>query len=326
MRFTESWRSVKNTGFAVPYAAVQNNPEKLAAVLAFIDYLFSNDGQILMTYGPQSSTNDCEETGNRVYTSEDNGFWYNEEATGVTLADVAEQVAGSEQYTVKDEYAAQYFVYKNKVYTGTYYKGEMQPTMTDANLELYYGGTVNGIKLGTGAIGSNYALNYTSYARGIIGSALPIGNKLQSFEYQCTADCGIIGADKVGACLTNGTIDHVYPTLDNPYDNPWYTIIPTTLPYDSTTAASIDTNYSDYGTTWFVSSNSTFINFLLEVMYKGLDGETSSSNYLGTGGGTLPDSAADAVEMVEGLDWTTYQNYMNEAWDLLVAYYNDYLA
>ena len=61
-------------------------------------------------------------------------------------------------------------------------------------------------------------------------------------------------------------------------------------------------------------------------MYKGLDGETSSSNYLGTGGGTLPDSAADAVEMVEDLGWTTYQNYMNEAWDLLVAYYNDYLA
>lgn len=326
MRFTESWRSVKNTGFAVPYAAVDGEPEKLAAVLAFIDYLFSNDGQILMTYGPQSSTNDCEETGDRVYTSEDNGFWYNEEATGVTLADVAEQVAGSEQYTVKDEYAAQYFVYKNKVYTGTYYKGEMQPTMTDANLELYYGGTVNGIKLGTGAIGSNYALNYTSYARGIIGSALPIGNKLQSFEYQCTADCGIIGADKVGACLTNGTIDHVYPTLNNPYDNPWYTIIPTTLPYDSTTAASIDTNYSDYGTTWFVSSSSTYINFLLEVMYKGLDGETSSSNYLGTGGGTLPNSAANAVKMVEDLGWTTYQNYMNEAWDLLVAYYNDYLA
>lgn len=326
MRFTESWRSVKNTGFAVPYAAVENDPNKLAAVLAFIDYLFSNDGQILMTYGPQSTTNDCNETSDRVYTSADNGFWYSKEATDVKLETVAEKVAGSDQYTVKPQYAAQYFVYKNKVYTGTYYKGEMQPTMTDANLELYYGGTVNGVKLGTGAIGSNYALNYTSYARGIIGSALPIGNKLQSFEYQCTADCGMIGADKVGACLTNGTIDHVYLTLDNPYDNPWYTIIPTTLPYDSVTAASIDTNYSNYGTTWFVSSSKTYINFLLEVMYKGLDGETSSSNYLGTGGGTLPNSAAKAVDMVKGLGWETYQSYMNEAWDMLVDYYNDYLS
>ena len=233
-------------------------------------------------------------------------------------------MAGSEQYTINDDEAAKYFVYKNKVYTGTYYKGEMQPTMTDANLELYYGGTVNNVKLGQKPIGSNYALNYTSYARGIIGSALPIGNKLQSFEYQCTADCGIIGADKVAACLTNGTIDHVYLTLDNPYDNPWYTIIPTTLPYDQATSAAINTNYSDYGTSWFVSSSSTYINFLLEVMYRGLDGETSTSNYLS--GEALPNSAAKAVEMVEDLGWTTYQSYMNEAWEMLVSYYNDYLA
>lgn len=323
MRFTESWRSVKNTGFCVPYESVKDKPEVLSAVLTFIDYLFSNDGQILMTYGPQSTNNDCKETSDGVYTSEADGFWYDEKATGVTLADVAVQVAGSEQYTVKDEYAGQYFVYKNEVYTGTYYKGEMQPTMTDANLNLYYGYTVNELKLGSAPIGSNYALNYTSYARGVIGSALPIGNKLQSFEYQCTADCGIIGADKVAACLTNGTISHVYLQVDNPKDNPWYTIIPTTLPYDQATSAAINTNYSGYNQNWFRSSSSApMINFLLEVMFRGLDGESSESNYLGTGGGTLPDSAADAVEMVEGLGWRTYLGYMQDAWAELLEYYN----
>ena len=319
MRFTESWRSVKNSGFAVPYEAVANNPENLAAVLAFIDYMFSNDGQILMTYGPQSSTNDLSGTAEAGFTSEDNGFWYNEEATGVKLEDVAYQVEGSDQYTVKDEYAAQYFIYKNKVYTGTYYKGEMQPTMTDANLQLYYGSTVNDIKLGSAPIGSNYALNYTSYARGIIGSALPIGNKLQSFEYQCTADCGIIGADKVAACLTNGTIEHVYQQIT---ENPWYTIIPSALPYDTVTSSAIAETWTVNNTTWFASSSSTYINWLLEIMFRGLDGETSTSTYLGTAGGTLPDSAAAAVSVIEGLEYDTYQEYMTEAWGFLIEYYD----
>ena len=319
MRFTESWRSVKNSGFAVPYEAVANNPEKLAAVLAFIDYMFSNDGQILMSYGPQSSTNDLSGTAEAGFTSEDDGFWYNDEVTGVSLDTVAYRVEGSDQYTVKDEYAAQYFIYKNKVYSGTYYKGEMQPTMTDANLQLYYGRTVNDITLGQAPIGSKYARSYTNYARAIIGSALPIGNKLQSFEYQCTADCGIIGADKVAACLTNGTIEHVYQQIT---ENPWYTIIPSALPYDPVTASAISNKWSQLNTTWFGSGSSIYINWLLEIMFRGLDGETSTSTYLGTAGGTLPDSAAAAVAVIEGLEYDTYQDYMTEAWGFLIEYYD----
>ena len=319
MRFTESWRSVKNSGFAVPYEAVANNPEKLAAVLAFIDYMFSNDGQILMSYGPQSSTNDLSGTAEAGFTSEDDGFWYNDEVTGVSLDTVAYRVEGSDQYTVKDEYAAQYFIYKNKVYSGTYYKGEMQPTMTDANLQLYYGRTVNDITLGQAPIGSKYARSYTNFARAIIGSALPIGNKLQSFEYQCTADCGIIGADKVAACLTNGTIEHVYQQIT---ENPWYTIIPSALPYDPVTASAISNKWSQLNTTWFGSGSSIYINWLLEIMFRGLDGETSTSTYLGTAGGTLPDSAAAAVAVIEGLEYDTYQDYMTEAWGFLIEYYD----
>ncbi len=319
MRFTESWRSVKNSGFAVPYEAVANNPEKLAAVLAFIDYMFSNDGQILMSYGPQSSTNDLSGTAEAGFTSDDDGFWYNDEVTGVSLDTVAYRVEGSDQYTVKDEYAAQYFIYKNKVYSGTYYKGEMQPTMTDANLQLYYGRTVNDITLGQAPIGSKYARSYTNYARAIIGSALPIGNKLQSFEYQCTADCGIIGADKVAACLTNGTIEHVYQQIT---ENPWYTIIPSALPYDPVTASAISNKWSQLNTTWFGSGSSIYINWLLEIMFRGLDGETSTSTYLGTAGGTLPDSAAAAVAVIEGLEYDTYQDYMTEAWGFLIEYYD----
>ena len=52
MRFTESWRSVKTDGWAISKAGVEGNTDKLHAALALIDYAYSADGQILMSYGP----------------------------------------------------------------------------------------------------------------------------------------------------------------------------------------------------------------------------------------------------------------------------------
>ena len=88
MRFTESWRSVKNTGFCLPRANYEGNPQKLAAALKFIDYLFSNDGQILMTYGPQSENNNISGSA-PTFTSTATGFWYGNKVTNVNVADVA---------------------------------------------------------------------------------------------------------------------------------------------------------------------------------------------------------------------------------------------
>lgn len=50
-RFTESWRSVKTDGWAISAAGVANNPDKLNAALALIDFAFSVQGQITMSYG-----------------------------------------------------------------------------------------------------------------------------------------------------------------------------------------------------------------------------------------------------------------------------------
>ena len=60
MRFTESWRSVKTDGWAISKAGVADDENKLYAALALIDYAFSEDGQILMSYGPDAfiKTND----------------------------------------------------------------------------------------------------------------------------------------------------------------------------------------------------------------------------------------------------------------------------
>ncbi len=54
MRFTESWRSVKTDGWGISVAGVAGNEAKLKAALALIDYAYSAEGQILMSYGPDA--------------------------------------------------------------------------------------------------------------------------------------------------------------------------------------------------------------------------------------------------------------------------------
>ena len=55
MRFTESWRSVKpGNAWAISKAGVEGSEAKLNALLALIDYAYSEKGQILMSYGPDA--------------------------------------------------------------------------------------------------------------------------------------------------------------------------------------------------------------------------------------------------------------------------------
>ncbi|MBE5814596.1 MAG: hypothetical protein E7320_05225 [Clostridiales bacterium] len=60
MRFTESWRSVKVDGWGISVAGVEGNQDKLYAALKLIDYAYSPEGMILMSYGPDAfiKTND----------------------------------------------------------------------------------------------------------------------------------------------------------------------------------------------------------------------------------------------------------------------------
>ncbi len=54
MRFTESWRSVKTDGWGISKAGVGDSKDKLNAALSLIDFAFSEEGQILMSYGPDA--------------------------------------------------------------------------------------------------------------------------------------------------------------------------------------------------------------------------------------------------------------------------------
>ncbi len=201
MRFTESWRSTKVGGLAAN-GAVKDNPAKLKATLQLIDYLYSEDGQIVSTFGPMASNADG-----------DGGFWYNTEATDAQVA------------------ANQYFTYKGVKYSGTEYKGKYTPTITDALYRSFKGLTVNGFKLADNETASGGILSFTAYARTLIGSTLPVGVKDQSFENQLTSKMGQTGAGRVGTGLALGTIKGL--TLEIKSDNYWYTCVPTGLPVAS---------------------------------------------------------------------------------------------
>ena len=60
MRFTESWRSVKTDGWGISKAGVAGDDNKLYAALKLIDFAYSEEGTILMSYGPDAfiKTND----------------------------------------------------------------------------------------------------------------------------------------------------------------------------------------------------------------------------------------------------------------------------
>ena len=253
MRFTESWRSVKTEGLAVS-ANVASNPNKLSAVLALIDYIYSPDGQIVMTYGPQSTN------GN----TNPNGTWYADKVTDKTADEVANKITDATnyipaQYEMKAEYKNDYFVYNGEVYVGTFYNGRRIPTMTDENKTLF----------------QNTSNNFTNHARQNLGTCFPVGNKDQGFEYQCTANSGLDGSDIVNICLNNGTIKHQSQTVDK--DNLWYMLVPTNLPYTKAQTTALGagnlafvSGLGSSSTSWYTKGSSDKgMNLMLRLMQNG---------------------------------------------------------
>lgn len=52
--YTESWRSVKTEGWAITYDTALNNKPAFKKALEMFDYLYTTEGQYLMTYGPDA--------------------------------------------------------------------------------------------------------------------------------------------------------------------------------------------------------------------------------------------------------------------------------
>lgn len=293
MRFTESWRGVKNTGWCISYNGVKDNADKLSASLALVDYFFSNDGQLLMTYGPMSQRGN--DTAALSAASEANGgFWYAEEVTdSAKIAASTETVGG--QLVVKEASKAQYFTFGNKLYVGEYYNGRQIPRMTNSSYEMFT------------KIGSQ---SFTDYARYYIGSALNIGNKDQGFEYQCTAKCGLAGSQIVNIALVNGTVKHPIqqvPAVGTVNATNWYTLAPSLLPYESDVSTAISglpyawiTGLASDGANNMFSgaSSSGSNNLMIDIMAYGLgSGHAIRSNSTAN----IPDTAQGVVDFLNSL-------------------------
>ncbi len=239
MRFTESWRSVKTDGWGISVEGVGNDTNKLNAALSLIDYAYSQEGQILMSYGPDSF----------IKTKADGSY---------------------ETFN---------------------FNGEQWPVISDKTREELW-------SLGKG--------NYTNYARYFLGSTLSFA-KSQAFEYQCTSDVGREGAGYISTAIGLGTIKHPELALA---ENPWYTSVPTVLPY-TTTQKNMINGFTEIGEKGqFSSSKDPNVNLLVDVITKGYTGSAGAN--------------AEAVATTISGDWNgaQYLALANTAWKLLVDYYN----
>ena len=313
MRFTESWRGVKNGGLCIPKAAVSGNPDKLSATLKVIDWMFSNDGQIVMTYGPFSKAgNITREQGKNE--NADYGTWYGKPADKTLDQAKTEgivETVDNVQYRVKEEYQGLYFCFENKLYSGTYYNGKQVPTTTDEVMtELM---AINEGK-------------FTDHARQYIGSALNFGNKDQGFEAQCTPTCGLVGANIWAIAKVNGTI--VYPVAglvnDSEYGY-WRTLVPTVLPFTDAQTSAMKTNYqkvtgmggakaAEY---YFYANGSANGNILTDIMYYGFD---TSKEFTGVGG-AIPGNAQGIIALLNTNGMQQVDGFMENAWGKIKTYY-----
>ena len=324
MRFTESWRSTKTSGIIIN-GAVENDTSKLIACLKFVDYLFSNDGQILMTYGPMAAGE-----GNDTYG--DGGWWYNTEVSVSTIdsgATALSDLVGSGvsydstsgQYYIDkstSDLAATYFIYNNKIYTGTYYKGYTAPTITTELYNSFVGlgavaSAITGLDEIKGAIQS-----FTNYARYIIGSTLPVAVKDQCFEYQLTSQMGKAGADNVSVALVNGALKGMSLDASDGY---WYMVVPTGLPFtsgESSTMSGQSTLQYITGTLYNSDNKNVYSVFQYVIMY-GLNGGTYNSNNQTW---VVGQNVSDMLTNMEDAGSVIREEIIQSAWTRLKGWYN----
>lgn len=320
MRFTESWRSTKTGGIALN-GKLANDPSKLLAALQFIDYLYSEDGKIVTTFGPKADN-----------AQSDNGFWYNTQATQAQID------------------AGKYFTYKGVKYYGTDYKGEITPTITEDMYNSFLGKRTKEpaaqtpcgateITTTTGKTAKGQK-SFTNYARMLIGSTLPMCVKNQSFEYQCTAKMGKDSAYIVGVAIDKGILNHVTPLIkvdgnklkglvkvNGSYveKNSWYIMVPSGLP----TAADLqDTVIGSTNQDNFVKctgergsvTKANYYAFFHQMIAKGF-----TANYNIAQGGSLDLTTYNTVDLlVNHLATDQYgqarENVYKDSWQTAVNY------
>lgn len=146
--------------------------------------------------------------------------------------------------------------------------------------------------------------NYTNFARFYLGSTLSFV-KSQAFEYQCTHVVGKEGAGHISTAIGLGTIKHPELAIT---DNPWYTIVPTTLPTTATENDMIK-GYTELGSSGNFSSSKGGSNLLVDLIAKGYSGDGTSNR-------------ADLINTIKNTwNGSQYLEIKNDAWSRLQSYY-----
>ena len=147
--------------------------------------------------------------------------------------------------------------------------------------------------------------NYTNYARQFLGSTLSFV-KSQAFEYQCTQVVGKEGAGNISNAIKYGTIKHPELAIT---DNPWYSIVPTTLPNTKAENDKID-EYTELGNDGKFSSSKNKYNVFCEIIATGYPEQDGLS------------SRADLLDSVKNaFGGKTYLTLRQDAYDRLIEYY-----
>ena len=297
MRFTESALKLKTGGLVIP-KVVANDANKLHATLALMDYIYSNDGQIVTTFGDISTTDNLTGDATDGYTTTNNGWWYGKEVTSLVINGTATDIStktmeelkdlgvvktyDGKQYSITDEYASQALVYKNKLYvTGTdsaanggdatydegyLYQGVMTPYYTRAVRELCNGKKVNNYQHSGSAWSSTNLQNLVlgAESHGIINNAGMV---------QLCNDMAVKGFSVISTILGNETGFTVKQSIGS---NPWFTCAPNvTLPKS---ASDIINGYTDFTTLYATKAGgATLSNYLFtEVAWYGANAKLDS--------------------------------------------------
>jgi putative aldouronate transport system substrate-binding protein len=153
--------------------------------------------------------------------------------------------------------------------------------------------------------------NYTNYARYFLGSTLSFV-KSQAFEFQCTHQVGKEGAGNISNAIKYGTIKHPELAVT---ENPWYSIVPTTLPTSKEANDAISA-LSELGSKGKFSQSSGNTNILIDIIVYGFNADEIGVN-----------SAEELINLVsakqtdKGWGGSTYLMYKQEAYDLVLDYY-----
>ncbi len=153
--------------------------------------------------------------------------------------------------------------------------------------------------------------NYTNYARQFLGSTLSFV-KSQAFEFQCTHAVGKEGASKISNAIKYGTIKHPELAIT---ENPWYSIVPTTLP-TSKEANDAISGLSELGSKGKFSQSKGNTNILVDIIVGGYEAESVGAE---SRDALIAKITAKATE--DGWGGSTYLLYKQEAYELLLEYY-----